>query len=117
LLAIRGAIFVDEDTPREIEKRTNQLMDKIFSVNSIENEEVVSIIFSVTADLRTMNPATVFRKSRHAFPSMCLQEANFIRSPNRVLRVMVLLDRKNLGSVIHVYENGAESLKDWRWSD
>lgn len=117
MLAIRGAIFVNEDTPQEIEKRTKQLMDKIFRVNSIEFEEVVAVIFSVTPDLRSMNPATVFRKSGHAFSSMCFQEADFTHSPKRVLRVMVLLERNRFGNVVHVYENGAESLKEWRWSD
>jgi len=115
LKAIRGATFIKEDSYVEIEKATLELMKKIYSRNSLGDEEVVSVIFSVTKDLRSMNPATIFRKSGHDdVPLMCFQEADFTGAPRKVLRVLVLTLREKDSTVFNVYD-GAEILKNWRW--
>jgi|UniRef100_A0A7V3RF21 monofunctional chorismate mutase len=109
LKAIRGAIFVDEDTPEEIKRRTLQLMEKIYTANSMGDEEVVAVVFSVTKGIRSFNPATAFRESGHDLPLMCLQEADFEGAPLMVVRVMILA---NSEKSVNVYENGALSLKN-----
>lgn len=117
LIVIRGATFVKEDSPEEIENATKLMMGKIYSLNSLKDEEVASVIFSLTRDLRAMNPAAIFRRSGHNVPLMCFQEADFEKSPKKVLRVMISVERSVKSKVVHVYENGAEALKDWRWVD
>lgn len=117
LIAIRGATFVKRDSVEEIEKATKFMMDEIYSLNSLKDEEVISVIFSLTRDLKAINPATIFRRTGHNVPLMCFQEADFEKSPQKVLRVMILVERSVKSKVIHVYENGAESLKNWRWID
>ncbi|MGC8612310.1 MAG: chorismate mutase [Athalassotoga sp.] len=107
--AIRGAIFVNEDSPHEIEKSTIQLMDKIYEVNGITDKDVISVIFSITDGINTLNPATVFRKSGHDLPLMCLQEAKIDGAYDMVIRVMLFVEKED---VKHVYENGAEILRD-----
>lgn len=107
--AIRGAIFIDEDTPDEIILRTSQLMDKIYEVNGISDKDIISVIFSVTKDVNAFNPATAFRKAGHELPIMCLQEAEFDNSYGMTIRVMVFA---NCEDTKHVYENGAEILKN-----
>ncbi len=113
--AIRGAIFVKEDTYEEIKKATEDLMSEVFSKNSLHDAEVVSVIFSLTKDLTSMNPATVFRKLGHDVPLMCFQEADFANSPKRVLRVLVFVERPKGSETSNVYKNGAEILKNWKW--
>ncbi len=112
---IRGAVFLNEDSSNEVNLRTIEMMEKIFDSNSLSDEDVVSVIFSVTKDVRSMNPATVFRKAGHDLPLMCVQEADFSNSPRMVIRAMVFVN----GNIKpeHVYENGAEDLKDWRWEN
>ncbi len=112
--AIRGATFVKEDSYEEIERATLDLMEKIFSRNGLKDDEVVSVIFSVTKDLKSMNPATIFRKSGHDVPLMCLQEADFAGAAQKVLRVLIITDRDKTTDVVNVYD-GAQSLKSWRW--
>lgn len=107
--SIRGAIFIDEDTSEEIQNRTIQLMDKIYSVNGISDRDVISVIFSVTKDITALNPATAFRESGHDLPLICLQEADFDGAYEMVIRVMAFVEHDD---VKHVYENGAEVLKN-----
>lgn len=106
--SVRGAILVDEDTEEEVKKRTVQLMDKIYSVNGIFDKDVISIIFSVTKDITSFNPATAFREAGHDLPLICLQEADFDGNYEMVIRVMAFVERDD---VKHVYENGAEILR------
>ncbi len=101
-----------EDSPEEIEKATNLIMDKIYSLNFIKDEEVVSVIFSLTKDLRAMNPVTIFRRSDHNVLLMCFQEADFEKPPEKVLRVMILVERNMKSKIVNVYENGADTLKN-----
>ena len=117
MIAIRGATFVKRDSAEEIEKATKSMMDEIYSLNFLKDEEVISVIFSLTRDLKAMNPATIFRRSGHNVPLMCFQEADFEKSPKKVLRVMILVERTVKSKAVHVYENGAEALKNWRWID
>ena len=107
--AIRGAIFIDEDTKDEVGLRTSQLMDKIYEMNNISDKDIISVIFSVTKDVTSLNPATAFRKAGHDLPLMCLQEAEFDGDHEITIRVMVLADCEDAK---HVYENGAEILKN-----
>lgn len=107
--AIRGAIFVNENSPQEIQRRTIQLMDKIYEVNQISDKDVVSVIFSLTENLNSLNPATVFRKSGHDLPLMCLQEAKIDGVYDMIIRVMLFVEKDD---VKNVYENGAEILRE-----
>ncbi len=113
--AIRGAIFVKDDSPLEIKNATLSLMNELFSSNELKDEEVISVIFSLTNDLRSANPAAFFRKAGHDVPLMCLQEADFKHSPKRVLRVLVFVERLSSSKIVNVYKGESEKLKDWKW--
>ncbi len=114
--AIRGAIFVEKDSCESIKNATFSLMNALFTSNSLKDEEVVSIIFSLTRNLRSMNPATVFRKTGHDVPLMCFQEAEFDGDDHKIIRVLVLTERERNSRVVNIYKNGAEHLKSW-WDD
>ncbi len=73
--AVRGAITISKDTAAEILAATSELLTQIFAENSIEAENIVSIIFTVTPDIKSEFPAVAARKlGLTSTPLMCCQE-------------------------------------------
>ena len=61
LQALRGAITCDEDTKAEIEAKTARLVKEMLARNELTHDDIVSIIFTATADLTAEFPATAAR--------------------------------------------------------
>jgi chorismate mutase len=73
--AVRGAITISKDTAVEVLKATCELLVKIFEQNSILPENIVSIILTVTPDIKSEFPAVAARKlGLSSTPLMCAQE-------------------------------------------
>ncbi len=114
LYALRGATQLDIDTPQEMQDKVLALMKALFEKNSIVSEKVVSIQFSVTHDLQSMNPATAFRKTtgEGSIPLFCSQEPVVVDMPERTVRVMIQLYRdENLGALQPVYHGETKILR------
>ena len=62
LQALRGATTAKENTVESIESAVNKLISELVSRNKLQPEEIVSITFSVTADLNACFPASIARK-------------------------------------------------------
>lgn len=58
---IRGAITVPHDTREEILAATRELLEALAAANAVEHRDIVSIIFTVTPDLRSEYPARAAR--------------------------------------------------------
>jgi len=87
--AIRGATSVENNEREEITARTIELMEEIFAKNDIW--EIHSVIFTVTRDVTAFNPATAFRQ-RFDYSDvalLCINEADFQGSSNRIIRVLI----------------------------
>jgi len=63
IVSVRGATTTNSDTKKEIEIKTNKLLEEIFSSNNIRKEDILFIVFSSTEDLKSYYPATVARKN------------------------------------------------------
>lgn len=88
--AIRGATTIEVNNPENIHQRTYELMEEILKINNLKLEDIISIIFSVTQDITTANPATVFRKNfSKEIPLFCVQEAYFKGSLTNCIRVII----------------------------
>lgn len=75
LWAVRGAITIPKDNPQEILKATTELLTVILNHNDIQAENIVSIIFTVTPDIKSEFPAVAARKlGLNSTPLMCSQE-------------------------------------------
>ena len=87
--AIRGATSIEADRPEEIRDSVIELMEEIFSRNKIT--ELHSVIFTVTNDITSYNPATAFRKvfNQSDVALLCLYEASFENSPGGIIRVLL----------------------------
>src|SRR5207247_5782899 len=58
---VRGATFIDEDTPEAILAGTRELLAAIAEANNIATEDIASAFFTSTADLRSAFPARAAR--------------------------------------------------------
>lgn len=113
LFGIRGATSVEKDSKEEIEKAVSELLKNIFEKNKIEVSKIASIIFSVTPDIKSYNPATAARKKFNlsTTPLMCLSEAVFDNSPEMIIRVLILYNADESFKANHVYLKRAQNLR------
>ena len=58
---VRGATFIDEDTPEAILAGTRELLAAVAQANGIATEDIASAFFTSTADLRSAFPARAAR--------------------------------------------------------
>jgi chorismate mutase len=75
LWAVRGATTIVHDTAADVLEATRELLTAIFDKNQIIAENVVSIIFTVTSDIRSEFPAVAARHlGLTTTPLLCMQE-------------------------------------------
>jgi chorismate mutase len=88
--AVRGATTISKDKPEEVLTATCGLLTEIFQCNSILPEHIVSIMFTVTPDIRSEFPAVAARKlGLTSTPLMCAQEIAKKGSLPRCIRVLI----------------------------
>ena len=71
LVALRGATTVDADTSEVVMVRTRELLSALLERNDVDHDQLVSIIFPSTKDLRSAFPA-----ARRAIVRTLTQAAN-----------------------------------------
>lgn len=94
VIAARGAVNVDDpgDEAESMVRRVGQLMDELTRCNSIDTDDIISVQFTQTADLKRMNAAGALRRARSiysAVPLFCAQEPPVEGMPPRIVRVMI----------------------------
>ncbi len=111
--AIRGAVCVPFDNPKDINSAVSDLMSRIYSENRIGEEDVVFVLFSQTEDLKSRNAAAAFRATGLAglTPLFCVKEAEISGSFKKVIRVLVHVGHEPECEIRHAYINGAEVLR------
>jgi chorismate mutase len=112
LFALRGATQCKNQAD-DITEQAGLLYGELLSRNNLDEADIVSVIFSVTADLDALNPATALRKSGRAadLSLFALQEAPAQGGLPRTLRVLIHCYLETAASPYHVYRNGAEALR------
>ncbi len=111
--AIRGAITVSENSEKEILDAASILFKTIVDMNDLKEEEIVSVIFSVTKDLNASYPARAVREIGYRYtPLFDVQEMDVVGSLPKTIRVMIFIDRDTpLDQVNHVYLRDAVKLR------
>ena len=111
--AIRGAITADDDTREAIDEAVGQMMKALFEENGLREEDLVSVIFSQTRDLRSRNAAAACRASGFCSrtPLFCVQEADISGGLRHTIRVMVLVGHPKEKEPRMVYLRGASCLR------
>jgi chorismate mutase len=112
--AARGAIVVSADAAATLLDATQRLLSSMLERNDIGAEDLVSILFTATEDLRSAFPAEAARRMGLGLvPLMCAREISVEGSMPRVVRVLLHFHSDAaLADVAHVYLDGAETLRD-----
>ncbi|HEX5937742.1 MAG TPA: chorismate mutase [Actinomycetota bacterium] len=114
LRAARGAIRVPSDDVDALLGSTERLLSAVLQRNAIDADDLVSIMFTVTEDLRSAFPAEAARRmGLGRVPLMCAQEIPVAGAMPSVVRILLHFHSdRTLDEVEHVYLDGAESLRD-----
>jgi chorismate mutase len=112
--AARGAIVVDKDVPEVVLAATGRLLEAMLARNRVGLDDLVSVLFTATPDLRSVFPAEAARRlGMGRVPLMCASEIDVEGSMRSVVRVLMHFHSDlQLDGVAHVYLDGAESLRD-----
>ena len=111
---IRGATCVEADTPARVHAATTELLREIVRVNGIEGfEDIVSAIFTTTADLTSTFPAEAARAiGMNHVPLICASEIPVPNSMPRCIRVLLHVNTdKTQKEIVHVYLGEARRLR------
>jgi chorismate mutase len=114
LVALRGATTVDADTAEAVMGRTSELLSALLERNAVGHDQLVSIIFTSTRDLRSAFPALAARElGLGDVPLLCAGELDVIGGNPNTIRVLIhcysALPRPSLR---HVYLHDAKHLRD-----
>jgi chorismate mutase len=112
LFALRGAITVEHNASEDILAATETLMREIMQRNELVPDDVVSCLFTVTADLDAQFPAVAARRlGFDQVPLMCAREIPVPGSLPRVIRVMMHYHAAEDHRAQHVYLGEARKLR------
>jgi chorismate mutase len=112
--AVRGAIVVAEDTAASVHASTGKLLASLLERNGVDHDDLISILFTVTDDLRSAFPAEAARRMGMGdVPLLCAREIPVAGAMPSVVRVLMHFhSERALTQVTHVYLDGAEKLRD-----
>ena len=112
--AISGAIQLEVDERSHLLKSTAELVTKILHLNNLHPDDLVSILFTATADITSEYPSqAVTTLGLGDVPSACFLEMNVETALPRIIRVIINAETETPRSEIqHVYLRGAEQLAE-----
>jgi len=111
--AVRGAVQVDGDDREEILSGTAELVKEVMARNELSTDDVISVVFTATADLSAEFPALAARQlGFQEVPLLCAAEIDVPGAMPRVVRLMMHIETdKPRSQVQHVYLRGAAALR------
>ena len=103
-----------EDTRDAVLTSTTRLVAEMLRRNDLSGDDLVSVIFTVTPDLRSAFPAEAAREmGLRGVPLLCAVEIDVRGAMARVVRVLMHFESDSpREEIAHVYLEGAESLRD-----
>ena len=112
--ALRGATTVDDDTPEQITERVGALVNEMLARNDVDKDDLISVIFTATDDVRSMFPAAAARAvGLGDVPLLCARELAIEGGTAHCIRVLMhLTTERSRSELRHVYLAGAEGLRD-----
>lgn len=112
LSALRGATTAEHDTSDAIRSATAELLQALLERNGLVADDIVSIVFTATPDLRADFPAVAAREMGLAsIPLLCCQEIAVEGATARCIRVLAHCYLPEQSGAHHVYLHGARQLR------
>jgi len=111
--AIRGAIQLDVDEREHVLSATRELVVAVLEANALTKDDVISIMFTATHDVRSEFPAVAARElGLGDVPLMCAQELDIVGAMPRVIRLMAHVNTTlPRNQITHIYLRGATALR------
>ena len=111
---LRGATTVEADTVEQVTQRSQELMRRIMERNELVEEDIVSVLFTATADVTSIFPATAIREIGFgAVPLLCAAEIAVPGAMPLCIRVLLhAYTTRTRDEIHHVYLHGAQGLRD-----
>jgi chorismate mutase len=112
--ALRGATTFDLDEADHVTERVTTLLEEMLSRNGVSHEDLISIWFTATDDLRSIFPAAAARTlGLGDVPLICAQELSIDGATRQCVRVLMHLSTtRSRAELRHVYLEGARGLRD-----
>ncbi len=110
---VRGATTVADNTAEAILAATRELLFTMIRHNAIDTADVASAIFSTTADLNAVFPATAARQlGWYDVALLCTHEMSVPGSLPRCVRILLHWNTaRPQRDIVHVYLHEATSLR------
>ena len=110
---LRGATSVAEDTAEEVISATAELIQEMLSRNGLEKDDLITIIFTATPDIRSEFPAAAARKIGISdVPLLCAAELAITGAVPRVIRILMhIYTDREYSALRHVYLREAKPLR------
>jgi chorismate mutase len=110
---IRGATTITDNEPEKILTGTIQLLEAIIEKNAIQEDDIVSIFFSVTEDLNATFPARAARTmGLNHTPLLCFHEIRVPDGLEKCIRILMHVNsNKSIKEIQHIYLENAVSLR------
>ena len=111
---LRGATTVDEDSVQQVTQRSQELILRLMERNDLAEDDIVSVLFTATADVTSIFPATAIRVIGFgAVPLLCAAEIAVPGAMPRCIRVLLHVHTtRTRDEMHHVYLHGAQGLRD-----
>lgn len=111
--AIRGATQIERDDPALMQEAVTELVSEILRSNALSIEDLISVIFTATADLTSDFPAASARgMGLGDVPLLCAVEIAVPGSLPRTIRALVhCQSERTTKQINHVYLRGTSVLR------
>ncbi|MBT2466859.1 chorismate mutase [Streptomyces sp. ISL-66] len=111
--ALRGAIQLEVDERVHLLEGVRQLFQEMLTANALDQDDLVSVLFTATPDLVSEFPAVAARElGMTDVPLMCAQELDIAGSLPRVVRILAYAETElTKPEIKHVYLAGAAALR------
>ena len=111
--AIRGAIQIDANEREQILDGTSELVREVLRRNGLDNDDLISIVFTATPDLTAEFPAYAARlMGMTDVPLLCATEIAVPGAMPRVLRLLAHVEtERSRSQLAHPYLRGAAALR------
>ena len=112
--ALRGATTIDADTPEQLHERVTALLSRMLERNGVEKDDLISVVFTATEDIRSAFPAAAARTIGFGdVPLLCARELAVDGATALCVRVLMhVTTEKSRHELHHVYLEGARGLRD-----
>jgi chorismate mutase len=111
--ALRGATTLEMDERTHLLERTQELIAELFARNGLDEDDLVSIVFTATGDVHSAYPAEAAREAgiTHV-PLLCARELEIDGGIARCVRVLVhAYTDRDARELRHVYLHAARQLR------